>query len=94
MTPFDTRESIDSLKLTNQKNKVNCCQVNVHKISSEYPKTERISYLKESVTSRGGRERDHRVTHVTDPGEEAWQLEDRTGPSPRVCEVSFSELHP
>lgn len=65
----------------------------MHKISSEYPKTDRISYSKERIPSRVQREQDHGLAHVVDPGKEAWQLEDRAGPGPRLCEVSFCQFH-
>lgn len=65
----------------------------MHKISLGNSKTERISYPKKRVSSRVQREQDLGLARVMDAGEEAWQLEDRAGPRPRMCEVSFSQLH-
>jgi len=46
---------------------------------------------KESVLSGARWEPGHGLTPIMDPGEEVWQLADRTGPSPKPCAVSSSK---
>lgn len=66
------------------------CQV-LCEISSEYLKTERISYPKESIPPRAQWEPGHGLTHIRDPREEVWQLEDGSGPGPKLCEEASSK---